>query len=361
VLFPDWEYLQSTVAESVLYGGKSNVVLWERGSGALYGYAEKVKHLNTAVQRWRTGQEVWGKKGIVVSCMGDLECTLFLGDRYDNNVGVICPNDESHLSAIWSFCSSSEFQRATRRIDQKMNVTAATFAKVPFDLAHWQQVAAESYPNGLPEPESDDPTQWLFHGRPEQSTSPLQVALARMLGYRWPAELDTSMRLSQRARDLVARCDELLAFADVDGLVPISSVRGERPAAERLLELLRVTVGQAFQPDGSGAMPHAIYTGADGNSTGGQVRLESLTYAAGCKPGTTLDDWLRNQFFEQHCKLFHQRPFIWHIWDGRKDGFSCLVNYHKLNHKALENLTYSYLGDWIAAQAAEAKLQEGGR
>jgi hypothetical protein len=28
--------------------------------------------------------------------------------------------------------------------------------------------------------------------------------------------------------------------------------------------------------------------------------------------------------------LFHQRPFIWHIWDGLKGGFSALVNYHRL-------------------------------
>ena len=42
----------------------------------------------------------------------------------------------------------------------------------------------------MPEPESDDPTQWLIHGRPESSTAPLQVAVARLLGYRWPAELE---------------------------------------------------------------------------------------------------------------------------------------------------------------------------
>jgi hypothetical protein len=35
---------------------------------------------------------------------------------------------------------------------------------------------------------------------------------------------------------------------------------------------------------------------------------------AGCKAGTTLEDWLRNQFFEQHCGRFQARPFIWHIF-----------------------------------------------
>ena len=60
-----------------------------------------------------------------------------------------------------------------------------------------------------------------------------------------------------------------------------------------------------------------------------------------------LDAWLRDGFFEQHCKLFHQRPFIWHIWDGRRDGFSILVNYHKLDAANLNKLIYTYLGEWI--------------
>jgi hypothetical protein len=179
---PNWEFLQSTVTTTALDGGRSQVVLWERGKGRLYKYAESVKHLNTAVQRWRTGQEVWGRKGVVVSCMGNLECTLYLGDRYDNNVGVISPFDQSHLPAIWAFCSSPQFELELRRIDQKVNVTAATFAKVPFNLSHWLKVAAEKYPHGLPVPFSDDPTQWLFNGHPDGSDQPLHVAVARLLG-----------------------------------------------------------------------------------------------------------------------------------------------------------------------------------
>ena len=63
-----------------------------------------------------------------------------------------------------------------------------------------------------------------------------------------------------------------------------------------------------------------------------------------------LDAWLRDGFFEQHCKLFHQRPFIWHIWDGRRDGFSVLVNYHNLDAVTLNKLIYTYLGGWIRTQ-----------
>jgi hypothetical protein len=74
-----------------------------------------------------------------------------------------------------------------------------------------------------------------------------------------------------------------------------------------------------------------------------------------------LEDWLRERFFERHCDLFHQRPFIWHIWDGLNQGFGALVNYHKLaapngeGRRTLEKLIYSYLGDWIDRQRADQK------
>ena len=198
-----------------------------------------------------------------------------------------------------------------------MNVTNATLVKVPFDLERWQQVAAEEYPNGLPEPHSNDPTQWLFKGHPNGSTDPLQVAVARLLGYRWPDQ----------------EPDDLDSFADSDGIVPIPAVRGEPPASERLREVLRAAFGSGW----SGAVE------------------DKLLVEAGAKPGTSLDLWLRNTFFEKHCARFHHRPFVWHVWDGHKDGFSCLVNYHKLDHKGLEALTYAYLGDWITIQAADAR------
>ena len=68
--------------------------------------------------------------------------------------------------------------------------------KVPFDLDHWTKVAEEQYPNGLPKPFSADSTQWIFHGHPAESDQSLQVAVARLLGYRWPAELDAKIELA---------------------------------------------------------------------------------------------------------------------------------------------------------------------
>ena len=268
--------------------------------------------------------------GVAVHTMGDLAVTLYTGEKFSADVSVIDPKDQKHLPVLWALCQSPEYSVEVRKIDRALRVTNTALVKVPFDLAHWQKVAAKQYPDGLPKPESNNPTQWLFHGHPYEAEEDamLQVAVARLLGYRWPAELDQDMRLSERARALVKRCGELAKFADDDGIVCIPSVRGEEPAAERLLALLA---------------------------------------ACDIEPGVDLDDWLRNGFFQEHCELFHNRPFVWHIWDGRKrDGFHALINYHKLaegqgkGRKVLESLTYSYLGDWIARCKDEVRREEGG-
>src|SRR3546814_9753853 len=88
----------------------------------------------------------------------------------DLNVAVLVPNDESIIPALWCYCSSDEYYSNVRKLDEKLGVTNATLAKVPFDLAYWQKVAAEQYPNGLPKPYSGDPAQWIFHGHPRLAT-----------------------------------------------------------------------------------------------------------------------------------------------------------------------------------------------
>ena len=91
-------------------------------------------------------------------------------------------------------------------------------------------MAATSHSQGLPEPYSDDPTQWLFHGHPafSESGTELHVALARLSGYRWPAESDAHMRLSEAAKDRVASSRKLRS-GDTDGLLALhacAAVRG---------------------------------------------------------------------------------------------------------------------------------------
>lgn len=245
--------------------------------------------------------------------MRSLPVTIYTGELFDNNTGVVVPDDPASLAAIWAFCASPDYAISVRKIDRALKVTNSTLVKVPFDLEHWTKVAAEQYPDGLPEPHSDDPTQWLFNGTIPGSTAPLQVAVARLVGYRWPDQ----------------EPDHLDEITDDDGIVPLPSVRGEAPAHERLRALL----ARAYGPAWSGAL------------------LDRLLTDAG-SPGATLESWLRDDFFPQHARLFGNRPFIWQVWDGGKDGFSVLLNYHRLDGPTLGKLTYTYLNDWIERQRA---------
>ena len=350
-----WEYLQSTPDRFVETDGLSWLVKWERGRGAL---------LSLPAARPTQGLRAVGRAGIAIHRVQRLFAYRYGCERFHQNVAVIVPVSEDYLAAVWCFCSSPEYDRAVRRIDQKLNVTNATLVKVPFDLDRWTAVARERYPNGLPEPYSDDPTQWIFHGHPCGSLvwdedakwttcgprrvdgAVLQVAVARLLGYRWPAEYDSDLRLAAEMRIWVQRCSDLDSFADADGIVCLSSVGGEPAAADRLRQLL----GASYGTDWSAPMERQLLVAA----------------AASDEPADSIDTWLQDRFFREHCQRFRQRPFIWHMWDGRRDGFHALVNYHRLagpngeGRRTLEALTYSYLGDWIARQKAERDQEIGG-
>jgi hypothetical protein len=260
--------------------------------------------------------------------MRSLTATLYTGELFGKSAATIVPNKPSYLPAIWCFCSSPDYNRAVRAIDQKLNVTNATLVKVPFDLAYWEKVAAEKYPDGLPKPYSSDPTQWLFNGHPRGADQPLQVAVARLLGYQWPRQTGSSFPDCPALGP-----DGLEPFADADGIVCLPAIQGEAPAADRLNALLAAAYGS----DWSAAKARELIA-----ATGSTAR--------------SLAEWLSDDFFAQHCDLFHQRPFIWHLWDGLRGGFSALVNYHRLaspdgaGRRVLEKLIYTYLGDWIDAQ-----------
>ncbi len=259
--------------------------------------------------------------------------TLYTGEMFDMNAGVVTPHSNIDLPALWSFAESGNWNAEIREIDHQLKLTTATLVKVPFDLAHWQRVAAERYPNGLPEPYSDDPTQWLFHGHPAKAGTgtALHVALARLAGYRWPAESDAAMRLSDEARAWIARAATLPA-ADNDGLLCVEAVAGEAPLAQRLRAFLAATFGA----DWSDALERRLVAEAD------------LAWDKKAPRDPSLEAWLRDRAFRQHCRLFHDRPFLWQVWDGSADGFSALVDYHRLDRPTLSKLTYTLLGDWIA-------------
>ena len=336
-------YQQGTVIETTHFGGLEKVIEYDDVNGHLRLPGDfRRERLHDSDQR---GNSAWGKWGVAVSEMRILPSALYVGNKFDSNIGVILPKHKEVLPALWCYCSSPEYNDDVRCIDQKLNVTNATLVKVPFDLDHWSGVAKEKYPNGLPRPHSNDPTQWIFHGHPCGSVAwdeekkwtghgPLRIdetvmhiAVARLLGYRWPAELDANMELADEQREWVHRCKVLATYADEDGIVCIPPVRGEASASDRLLNLLAAAYGDFWSNDTLATL------------------LKSADHT-----GKTLETWLREKFFTQHCKLFQHRPFIWHIWDGLRDGFSALVNYHKFDAKLLETLIYTYLGDWISRQ-----------
>lgn len=313
-----WAYQQSTVTEASAYSGREHIMLWEGGQGRYHRYvAETNGKLGGAPFR---GGAAWGKRGVSISQMAPFRASLYTGELFDNNAAVILPREEALLAPIWHFCRSGELERELRAFNSSMKVEASTLVKVPFDIDRWRRVADEEGP--LPQPWSDDPTQWLFNGRPDQATTPLHVAVGRLVGYRWPEQPEL---------------DDLVGCVDADGIVCLPSVRGERTAAERLQELVARAFGGTWSP----------------------ARSRELLVRAGSNK-KDLESWLRDDFFKSHCQLFGNRPFIWQIWDGRRDGFSALVNYHRLDRPTLEKLTYSYVGDWIERQTAGVRDELAG-
>lgn len=163
--------------------------------------------------------------------------------------------------------------------------------------------------------------QWCFKASVPSSDNPLQVAVARLLGYRWPGQ----------------EPDDLDRFVDQDGIAALQPLPNEPDLATRLREVLSA----AYAADWSSALERR------------------LVREAGGKNGR-LEDWLRDSFFDKHVQVFNNRPFLWHIWDGRKDGFSAIVNYHRLDRRTLEKLTFTILGAWIDRQKHEARAERPG-
>ncbi|MGP4956267.1 Eco57I restriction-modification methylase domain-containing protein [Pseudomonas helleri] len=347
-----WEFLQGAVPSDQLHSGCSMIVHWENECGSMFDLAQSVKHLNHSAQNWQRGRPFWSKYGLLVSQMGGV--TNYTGQIFDSRTLAIVPNSVADLEPLYAYAFSGELMVQVKKLDDGYKINSPrTFLSVPFDKQFWSGEFKSNFPDGFPKPYTNDPTQWIFHGHPcgsviwDEETkrtahgelrvddSVLQVAVARLLGYRWPAELDADMELAAEQHAWVQRCQQLDAYVDDDGIVCLPAVRGEKAADQRLEALLQAAYGEAW-------------------TTPLKNRLLKIV---GSK---SLSLWLRDKFFEQHCKLFQHRPFIWHIWDGLNDGFSALVNYHKLDKAGLERLIYTYLGDWIRTQQSGMANGEDG-
>ncbi len=316
-----WSFYQMAPDKVAAVSGCHSILRWENGHGPLA----------TSPQARICGQPAWGKAGIALAVTKEIYRSRYMGTLFDCTMGALTCQDDLNLDAVFEFVFSDDFPDAVRRVDQALSITESSFLKVPIDLAKYQlagSVWRKEMANG-----TNDATEWVFDGCPATASSPLQVTIARLLGYRWPRQIGSAFM------DYPAlEPDRLEPHADSDGIVCLTALKGDPPAEQRLNALLADAFGTEWSASKlSGLLAEAGYT------------------------GKTLDDWLRDSFFGQHCELFQQRPFIWHIWDGRRDGFHALVNYHRLaapngeGRRTLEKLIYSYLGDWIDRQRADQK------
>ena len=152
--------------------------------------------------------------------------------------------------------------------------------------------------------------------------------MARLLGYRWPAELDPEMELSDEARAWVKRCDELLSFADDDGIVCIPPVRGEARLAD-----------QSAQPAGRRL----------------RRRVDRRTSSANCssRPTTRASPWRAGCGTSSSCSTASSST------TGPSSGTSGTACETALPRwstttssmpNCWRRLIYTYLGDWISRQ-----------
>ena len=248
-------------------------------------------------------------------------------------VAAIIPKNPNTFPQSGPFTASTDFNRkCSARSTNRSRLPTLTLVKVPFDLAHWQKVAAEKYPHGLPKPLSSDPTQWLFNGHPKVSDQPFHVAVARLLGYRWPRQTGSSFPDCPALGP-----DGLEKLADDDGIVCLSATKGEAPAAERLRGLAGCTPWAEFDRSSARLQLPA------------QGQQSRRRWRSGC--ARVLRAALRA--FPPAARSSGTSGTV------TRDGFRALVNYHRLTHANLEKLTYAYLGDWIRAPAGRRRRRRG--
>jgi hypothetical protein len=149
------------------------------------------------------------------------------------------------------------------------------------------------------------------------------VIVLHLLGHRWPKQLETA--------------EPLPAWADQDGVIPLTSGGGEMPMIDRVRERL----AENFPA---------------GNVTALEREFEEIV-------GAPLEQWLAGPFFKRHISQFKKRPIAWQLetvashqaavpgGKGKKKRaavgnpvFACLVYYHKLDVDLLPKLRTQYVG-----------------
>src|ERR1019366_4689973 len=99
------------------------------------------------------------------------------------------------------------------------------------------------------------------------------VLVLRFLGHRWPKQIEAA--------------EPLPAWADQDGVIPLTSGGGEMPFMARLRDRLA--------EDSPG-----------GNVAALEREFEEIV-------GVPLEQWLSGSFFERHISQFKKRPIAWQL------------------------------------------------
>ena len=184
-----WEYQQAGTREESGAGGCEAIILWERGNGRLIAQVEE-RLEGQAISMWIKGTDAWGKPGFAISKMSGLKFVEYHGAVFTHGIYVAIPKKPEYRASLRAYLDRGTVNEDVRKIDRQVAVSRQAIARIPFSLSYWENAAHREYPDGLPAPSSSDPTQWLYHGHPRLGSSgtTLHVSLARLSGYRWPAE-----------------------------------------------------------------------------------------------------------------------------------------------------------------------------
>ncbi len=165
----------------------------------------------------------------------------------------------------------------------------------------------------------------------------------------WPdmeRKSDEQKRMEHVSR-LLSYAVKRVVEADEDGIVPFIAVGGEAPIVDRVRAEL-----------------DALFPNLDLNQVEVGITNELKRRVKGYRRVETLEEWLRDEYFDYHTSLYQGRPIFWHIASAQGRGehaFGAIVHYHKFDHDRLAKLRGTYLRDAMAHFRREAGLadQEG--
>jgi hypothetical protein len=145
---------------------------------------------------------------------------------------------------------------------------------------------------------------------------------------------EASAFIKEEVARLLSYAVKLVIERDLDGIVPIEHL-GRRPGLARLV---KAQLSDWF----------------------GRETVEAKWAEAAEILAKPIENWLAQDFFEFHVKMYRRRPIFWQLTSagclprGALPGaFSCLLHYHKLRANTLQDVVAHYLLDVIETAQAQ--------